>query len=287
MRKWIALLLCVVCMMSAAQAAPVKEIGPEEQHDFDTQTPLMRVYFLNMTARDGILIVCGDETMLVDCGGNNYGKAYVQPKLKKLGIDHIDYAVNTHPDDDHVSGFLSLMELVPIGGFYTGFDANYNRYQREVTDAAKKYKVPIYTIDAKTELSFGGIHIETYQNMNASTINGCSMIMHLTFGDSRMLLLADTPWDIQDEAAAAMGEGFRADIVKISHHGINTPTKEAFDAMAPQYAVITNGRTDNNQRTREFLQTENCPALFTPDGCVECITDGTHWTIRQIPYDKF
>jgi len=64
--------------------------------------------------------------MLIDCG-YFYAGHDVYKRLNALGITHIDYAVNTHPHDDHILGFLNLFEYdITVGTFYYVFDEDIN-----------------------------------------------------------------------------------------------------------------------------------------------------------------
>lgn len=288
MKRMIALLLALVLLNApAALASPVTVLKSSQVPAFDEETPVLKVYFFNISARDSFLLECGGETMLIDCGGVNYGSAYIAPKLEKLGIDHIDYAVNTHPDDDHICGFISLLDYVSIGTFYTCFPEDYNEFQNQTLRALKKHNVPIVTVTEDTDLSFGGLSIWTYQNWNTLSTNSRSLVMHVTFGDSAVLFMGDTTSDVHDTLAEAKGEAIKADLFKVAHHGINTPTDEMFSLVNPKYAVITNKRKEMTERTVNFLKKYNCPIYYTVNGCVECVTDGQEWKIRQMDYDKF
>ena len=286
-RFFLTLLALSLLLSSTALASPVSVLKSNQTPAFDEETPVLKVYFFNIHARDSFLLECGGETMLIDCGGYNYGSSFIAPKLEKLGIRHIDYAVNTHPDDDHICGFISLLDSVTVGTFYTCFPEDYNEYQNQTLRALKKHDVPVVALTEDTDLSFGGLTIWTYQDWDTFSTNSRSLVMHVSFGDSAVLFMGDTTSDVHDALAAEKGEAIRADLFKVAHHGINKPTDEMFKLVNPKYAVITNNHTDMVDRTVQFLNRHNCPVLYTVRGCVECVTDGREWKIRQMDYDRF
>lgn len=52
-------------------------------------------------------------TILVDGGSSSdksLGEKTLEPCLKSMGVDTVDFAVVSHGDSDHISGLLYLME---------------------------------------------------------------------------------------------------------------------------------------------------------------------------------
>lgn len=280
MKRTIALLLCMF-MMFGAYASGVKKLEVREDPGFDPDAQLLEVYFFDLYATDSILLVCGGETMLVDCGDTNYGRVYVAPRLRELGIEGIDYAVNTHPHDDHLNGFVSLMDEMPIGVFYTFFPLDATAEQRAFVQAAEKHGLQIIEANDRMDLSFGGLKITLFQDKETKGINASSLVMHVRYGDSAVILMADTEPDPHRRMAEKLGETLKADIIKMPHHGANSVASAAWKLIDPSYAVITNRSCELTQKVHTFLKNNGCPVLYTANGYIECLTDGTRWTIKQ------
>lgn len=285
MKKILPAILALLMALSAflsASASPVKVLGDGETPSFDKDAELMKIYFFNIYARDSFLVQCGGRNMLIDCGEIGYGEQFIAPALKTLGVDHIDWAVNTHPDDDHIGGFFSLAELIPIDTFYTCFPEDYCDLQSEFLSLARQKGIRVEQVTPKTNLSFGGLSIWTYQDHAApDSPNACSLVMHLTYGKSKVILLADIPYDVHHRLAAAKKNALKADIIKVPHHGYNTPCSDLMDYIRPEYAVITHWRYEKIMKTVEALSRYDCPVLFSAEGIIECVTDGKEWQIRQ------
>ena len=290
MRKnGISLLLCVLFAFSSiACASPVIALGAEEESPFADDALLLKFYVINTHgASDAMLIVHGDKTMLVDCGDIGYGSLYVKPLLDQLGIDHIDYCYNTHPHDDHINGFLTLFDEVSVDTFYTCFPMSYCDEQINVMKSAIKHGIKIQFVDNNSDISFGDLDIWLYQDPKYTTAqparaNSASMIMHITFGDSTLMITGDADKPVYTDMYSYKGDAIQSDILKMPHHGYNTPSYEIFKVIAPKYAVITNYYSSNIENTDQFLLNNGCPYLYTGRGTIELITDGTVWTVRQL-----
>lgn len=285
MKKIFSRLVLMVLLFSltlTAYASPITVLGKGEMPSFSDDAEVMKIYFFNIFARDSFLVQCGGKNMLIDCGEMDYGRLYIAPSLKALGVDHIDVAVNTHPDDDHIGGFFSLVDLIPIDKFYTCFPADYCDLQRDFLKLAEKKNIPVEWITEDTDLSFGGISIWTFQNLSyPKSPNACSLVMHLTYGESTAILLSDIPYEIHHILAAEKGDALRADLIKVPHHGYNTPCLDLMDCIQPKYAIITHWRYEKIMKTVSMLSSRGCPTVFSAEGIVEFSTDGNEWQMRQ------
>ncbi len=287
MKKILACALALVLLLSAcAFASEVLILERDQEPVFDEGAELLRVYFFDTRASDCILLVCGGQTMLVDCADTNYGRMYIAPELEKLGIDHIDYAVNTHPHDDHIGGFSSLFDCVSVGAFYTCFPLDYCQDQIDCLEACRAHGIGIVEFDNGFDLSFGPLKIWVWRDHRYDTpypaaCNACSLFMHVTYGESTLILTADATMESFNDLLAEKGEAIRADVIKMPHHGINRPSYAAFRLIASQVAVVTNSYNERVQPTYQFLINHGCKMLCTGSGIVQAATDGQTWQVVQ------
>ncbi len=86
----------------------------------------LQVTFLDVGQGDGIFMeMSNGRTYLIDGGSadvKKVGEYRIAPFLKANGIWNVDYAIVTHPDTDHISGLIELIENMQIG------DINDKRY---------------------------------------------------------------------------------------------------------------------------------------------------------------
>lgn len=280
MKKTLICLFIALCLCVPAQAADIMKLKVEDPQPFAEDEELMKVYFFRIQAQDSILIMCGGETMLVDGGTYDSGKVILK-YLEYLGVDHIDYAVNTHPHDDHIDGFTWLMSNIPISQLLVCFPLNYNEQMERAVRNARANNVEIKSFGDKDDISFGGLTIRLYQDKKTTNTNYCSMVMHVSYKDSSVLLLADIGRPVHKRLYDACGSLLKSDIVKLPHHGTSVPGKEMLLAADPVVCVITNG---NNRKVAETVKTVKSwkyPILFTIEGNIEFVTNGEYWTCKQ------
>lgn len=55
------------------------------------------------------------KVLIYDGGTKDYGQALVRHVKTHYHTDHVDYVVNTHPDNDHAGGLLYVLENVTVG----------------------------------------------------------------------------------------------------------------------------------------------------------------------------
>ena len=281
--------LCAFAMMNfVGLASDVIFLQNEEETPFAPDADLMKLYILNVhAASDAMVLVHDGKTMIIDCGDTGYGTLYVKPLLEELGIDHVDYCYNTHPHDDHINGFLELFEEFDVDKFYTCFPLSFGAEQTAVMNAAMAHDIEIVRIDNNSDISFGRLKIWLYQDpkyitTNIAQANSASMIIHVTYGDSTVMITGDAEKPVFTDMYRAKGDAIRSDIIKMPHHGYNTPAYDVFRVIAPRYAVITNSNIERIESTNQFLINNQCQILYTNWGTVELTTDGTVWTIRQL-----
>ena len=287
-KTFLCLLITLLTVLSCFScASPIVVPGEEGASVFDPDAELLYFYVINTHgASDAMLIVYGDQTMMVDCGDTGQGRAYVKPLLDELGIDHIDYAFNTHPHDDHINGFLTLFDEVRIDRFYTCFPMSYSDEQTAAMKAAMKHGIEIEFVDNMSDISFGDLQIWLYQDPSYVTAqpasaNNASMIMHITYGESTLMITGDADKAVLADLCALKGNAMQSDIIKMPHHGYNRPSYEVYPFINPGYAVITNSLSDKIIETENFLNGLGCPTIYTGWGTVVCITDGKVWTVSQ------
>jgi competence protein ComEC len=90
---------------------------------------VLQVAFLDVGQGDSALITFPDgKTMLIDGGETSEGVALVG-KLRRLGVQQIDWLVATHPHSDHIGGLIQVLKAFPVA---------------EVWDIGMPFESPVY-----------------------------------------------------------------------------------------------------------------------------------------------
>lgn len=283
MKKLTAALLILIFVCSCAFGSPIEPVKSESEAVFEEGADLLTIRFFNThTASDCFLLTYGGRNMLIDCSEDYIAERDLIPHIKALGVEQLDYVVNTHPHDDHIDGFAYFADSFPIGAFYTCFPLDENAEQKRAVAAANAHGIPVIKLNDQDTIDFPGLTIRTYSDENKHGLNGASMVLHISYMDSALLLLADTEPAAQKNLNLVWGESSKCDIVKLAHHGLNLPSFTLMQNALPRLAVITNRHTSGTNKSIQMVHNVKCADIrFTMNGDLVCVTDGTVWKVWQ------
>lgn len=223
----------------------------------------VRITFLDVGQGDSIIVEVGRKKVyLIDSGGSiqpseeawrrrrdpfEVGKDIVLPFLRSRGIERIDTLVMTHPDNDHVGGFLSVIPYVHIGSVLMN-GAPPKEAEQQALTFLKRRNIPIYTNRQMTswqdqpEVQWTWLSPVDHPNEPTLAGNDASIVLMLTAYGKRVLLTGD----LEESGEKQILENYplpQVDIVKIGHHGSKTSTSEEWlRALRPREAVISVGK---------------------------------------------
>lgn len=266
----------------------IETIPLEETPSFFSLDDTLAVYCIPVGAQDCYLIVCDGEAMVLDCAalGRDPTPDFLLKMLKGLGITELKYAVNTHPHSDHVNGFPALLEAVPTREYLTCFALDYDKIQRRILKEIGALDVPVRLYTEGEPLSLGSARISTYRYHRSTITNDLSLVVHLRYGERSILLTADIGLTAQRKLAAENGEAFKADILKLPHHGVGAVSNVLLDTVQPALAFLSNGVAKNNKLARDTLSKLSIPYYHTSRQCLVMITDGSIWQVQQWEKDS-
>ena len=214
------------------------------------------MHVLDVGKADAILIFCEGDAMAVDCGMADDGEQ-VALYLKKRGVKHLTYAVNTHPDSDHIGGFPTLLRRINTNLFLEPVLSESikagNDDRDEVLSVVKEKKVLHQALSAGEVLYLNGAEIRVLSPFGEQeTANDSSLVLKITYGETSFLLMGDAEAEAE-EALVRSGADLRCDVLKVGHHGSDTSTTEALlTAAAPKYAAVSVGE-DRNQLPKDAV----------------------------------
>lgn len=209
------------------------------------------VAFLDVGQGDAAVISAYDgKTYLIDGGGvygkemgKNVGRNVVLPYLESLGVSRLDGAFLSHPDSDHMTGLLEVLEEIPAKGLYL---SDYPFSETEDTlllkETVEKNHVPLYTVKAgdgsegfRCLYPFEGV---TFRDGDD---NHGSMVLKYDCNGTEILFTGDI--SAEDERFLLEKEpDVSADILKVAHHGSKYSSDADFlETVSPKAAVISCG----------------------------------------------
>lgn len=257
----------------------------------------LEIDMIDVGQGDCIFMETPDNSVYLFDGGSTdiskVGKYRIIPFLKSKGIDHIDYAVISHSDDDHTNGIIEIMQFencgIKIKNIILPGIENYvndDNYCNVVKLAADN-KINVIFINSGEKINdtkdflIKCIHpVKGYDYESANDYSGVFLVKYKEF---EMLMTGDAGQ--KAENAILSDENIRniisnTDILKVGHHGSKTSTTNAFlSVLSPKAAFISCG-IDNSyghpsNETLKRLNEEGVKNFITSEaGQISLTTDG-------------
>jgi len=242
------------------------------------------IHYIDVDQADSILIVNGEDTMLIDAGNNKDGKTVVN-YIENLGISQLDYVVGTHPHADHIGGLDDVIDNFDIDKILMPKVQNNTKTFEDVLDsiANKNLKVTAPNVGDTFNLGNADFTILSIEN-KTDDFNLSSIVLRLDYGDCSYLFCGDAEKE-NEEKMLNSELNLKTDIIKLGHHGSSTSSSEEFlKAVNPSAAIICCGKdNDYGHPHKETIATLNkleIPYYRTDlNGTIVVTSDGSNSAI--------
>lgn len=211
------------------------------------------------------LLRSGADTVVFDAGSSSdldAGRRVIVPAMQRLGVRSIDAIVVSHPNLDHYSAVIELVDAfgadaVLVTPHLLGeAAAEPSGPVMFLLDALASRSVPVVEVAAGEQRRFGE-SLWTWRHPDAvrryESLNDTSMVVTVEAAGRRVLLCGD----VQREAIASLLDGggaggsIAADVVELPHHGsFNGSARSLVAAADPRYVLQSTGPS-RWRRTRE------------------------------------
>lgn len=257
---------------------------------FDTDSPQAEipdgeivVHFIDVGQGDAELIMTSDgKTVLID-SGTPESRTVLTGYLKEQGVKKIDYFVLTHPHADHIGGAAAVLDAFDVVNvIMTDAPTTTSTYKKVLQKIDEKDFGVIFA-EAGKEYSLGEAKITILGPVSdySDDLNNTSIVLRLTYGRTVFMFTGDAEKKAeQDMLTKFPASYFRADVLKLGHHGSSNSTSDGwFFAVSPEYVVISCGRNnDYGHPHREILSLlkKNGTTYFRTDtdGSIVMSSDG-------------
>ena len=237
MKKLLALLLALLLLTGCTPAEPVT---PTESGTSDPAEPGLSVHFLDVQHADCILLACGGEYALVDGAYPESGDKIVS-YLREQGVEELELMVGTHPHGDHIGGLPQVLDSFPTETVWASQLPYTNDYVSNFTTAVTRNGADFVQPRPGESFQLGDATIDVIGplNLQYEDANDLSLVLRVTYGDTRFLLTGDME-ELAERELVEADVDLKADVLKVGHHGSSSSTSYRFlRAVAPTYGVIS------------------------------------------------
>jgi competence protein ComEC len=245
---------------------------------------ILEVYFFDVGQGDSIFIETpAGRQILIDGGPDKM----ILKKLNQVMPFYdqtIDLIVSTHPDADHLTGLVSVLEYFEISHILTsGLEKETALYQKW-RELVKKKNIPLTLTQTGQRIIIEDQVIleilwpdQSQINSFLKPTNNASVVGRLIYGQAEFLLPGDIEKKIENQLVSR-GLDLEADVLKVPHHGSKTSASDNFvRKVNPQISVISVGQNNRyGHPHQEVLGRLKRTLLLRTDynGDIEIKTDG-------------
>jgi len=216
---------------------------------FVNQKPKDLVVFLNVGQGDATLIQNGTIQILID-GGPDRSILYELPKYMPFFDRKIEYLVLTHPHEDHIKGFLYVLENYEVGeilyypvcyensSYKSLIQSGINVKETFAGDSISFESLKINIIWPRVRESAERECIKPWNN----NINNDSLVMDVEYLGKKYLLMGDAEKEVETILVSEKLISNKYHILKAGHHCSKTSSSETFlRYVSPSYVICSAG----------------------------------------------
>ncbi|MFH1671664.1 MAG: ComEC/Rec2 family competence protein [Candidatus Portnoybacteria bacterium] len=251
-----------------------------------TSNGILEVIFFDVGQGDAIFVETPSKKQVLIDGGPD------KSVLEKLNQEmpfydrNIDLVILTHPDADHLTGLIEVLEYYQVGHILaSGFEndtATYKLWQELIEE--KDIDLTLAQTGQKIFLEDNIVLEILWPDQSKmetiSESNNASVVGRLVYRQSEILLTGDIERKIEN---ILLSQDLESDILKVAHHGSKTSTSyNFFQAVNPQIAIISVGEDNRYKHPNEEVlkQLENISVYRTDEnGDIKVFTDGNLFNI--------
>lgn len=205
----------------------------------------VQFHFIDVGQGDAALIRTEKGDILIDAGTNS-SEDELKAYLDHLGVTDIEYAVFTHPHEDHIGGADMVLDTYNVKNVVLPDATSTSKTFERMMDAIEAEKCEVIEATPEKTFTVGELTCTILAPISTSytETNNYSVVIRADYGETSVLFTGDAETHSEEE----MLERYRfkglldCDLLKVGHHGSDTSSGQAFlDAVTPVYAVISCG----------------------------------------------
>ena len=217
----------------------------------------VQFHFIDVGQGDAALIRTEKGDILIDAGTNS-SEDELKAYLDSLGVTDIEYAVFTHPHEDHIGGADMVLNTYNVKNVVLPDATSTSKTFERMMDAIEAEKCGVIEATPDKTFKVGELTCTILAPISTSytETNDYSVVIRADYGETSVLFTGDAETHSEEE----MLERYRfkglldCDILKAGHHGSDTSSSQAFlDAVTPVYAVISVGEGNTYDHPKQEI----------------------------------
>ena len=227
----------------------------------DSPTPVsgdeVQFHFIDVGQGDAALIRTAAGDILIDAG-TNASEDQLRAYLDSLGVKDIEYAVFTHPHEDHIGGADMILNTYNVKRVILPEKEHDSKTYERMLDAIEAEKCEVIAAKPDKTFQVGELTCTVLAPISTSytELNNYSVVIRAEYGDTSVLFTGDAEIDSEDEMLEKylLTGKLDCDILKSGHHGSNTSSGQDFlNAVSPVYAVISVGEGNTYDHPKQEI----------------------------------
>ncbi|HEX8994355.1 MAG TPA: MBL fold metallo-hydrolase, partial [Candidatus Paceibacterota bacterium] len=220
------------------------------------------------------------------------------PKVMPSFSRSLDMIIESHPDSDHMAGFVDVLGRYRAGAYLTPGIIKDSTSAYALEKEVQSEGVPRYIARRGEVIDLGGGAVlqilapdHDVTDSARTDDNEGSIVARLVYGGTSVMLTGDMPKDLEqhliDLEHSDHVDELGSVILKVGHHGSRNSTSAQFvSAVRPSLAVISVGPHNRyghpSKETLDTLAAAGVPTERTDqDGTLIFKSDGAHfWQVR-------
>lgn len=251
----------------------------------------LRVSFLDVGQGDAILIQTpSGKNMLIDGGPTNEILSQLGKELSYFDRT-IDIMIATHPDADHITGLIPVLEKYKIKNIILSQSDAKTKIVEDFDLHVQEEGSSLYRARTEDVINFGDdvnalvLYSKNNNEEKKKDTNQFSIALLLMYRDVTFLLTGDLP---SNEESHLLTKKLPKNIIiyKAGHHGSDTSSSDQLlSYIKPEYSIISAGKNNSyghpNPKAIERLQKYSKEILSTIDrGAITFVTDGRMMEVK-------
>ena len=262
--KGLGIVLLLLAIIAALYFNKDTILGALTETTAPVSTPVsggeVQFHFIDVGQGDAALIRTEWGDVLIDAGTNS-SEDELKAYLDALGVTDIEYAVFTHPHEDHIGGADMVLNTYNVKRVIMPNATATSKTFERMMDAIEAEKCEVIEATPDYVFKVGELVCTVLAPISEkySETNNYSVVIRADYGETSVLFTGDAEVDSEEEMLARyrLKGTLDCDILKSGHHGSDTSSCQEFlDAVTPAFAVISVGEGNTYDHPKQVTLTK-------------------------------